>query len=104
MKYFYFTNKTPQDAPRLQERAKTLVTQLIGATEQRNGDAETVEEELSIALSAEEEDDLPLPDPDEPLKDKNNVVPARRNKKRVNVYHEESRSKRIKRVPAKFLQ
>ena len=104
MKYFYFTNKTPQDAPRLQERAKTLVTQLIGATEQRNGDAETVEEELSLALSAEEEDDLPLPDPDEPLKDKNNVVPARRNKKRVNVYHEESRSKRIKRVPAKFLQ
>ena len=104
MKYFYFTNKTPQDAPRLQERAKTLVTQLIGATEQRNGDAETVEEELSIALSAEEEDDLPLPDPDEPLKDKNNVVPARRNKKRVNVYHEESRSKRIRRVPAKFLQ
>ena len=59
---------------------------------------------LSIALSAEEEDDLPLPDPDEPLKDKNNVVPARRNKKRVNVYHEESRSKRIRRVPAKFLQ
>ena len=104
MKYFYFTNKSPQDAPRLQERAKTLVTQLIGATEQRNGDAETVEEELSLALSAEEEDDLPLPDPDEPLKDKNNVVPARRNKKRVNVYHEESRSKRIKRVPAKFLQ
>ena len=104
MKYFYFTNKTPQDAPRLQERAKTLVTQLIGATEQRNGDAETVEEELSLALSAEEEDDLPLPDPDEPLKDKNNVVPARRNKKRVNVYHEESRSKRIRRVPAKFLQ
>ena len=104
MKYFYFTNKTPQDAPRLQERAKTLVTQLIGATEQRNGDAETVEEELSLALSAEEEDDLPLPDPDEPLKDKNNVVPARRNKKRVNVYHEESRSKRIKKVPAKYLQ
>ena len=107
MKYFYFTNKTPQDAPRLQERAKTLVTQLIGATEQRNGDAETVEEELSLALSAEEEDDLhddlPLPDPDEPLKDKNNVVPARRNKKRVNVYHEESRSKRIKKVPAKYL-
>ena len=86
MKYFYFTNKTPQDAPRLQERAKTLVSQLIGATEQRNGE---VEEELSLALSAEEtleeddlQEDLPLPDPAEPLKDKNHVVvPAKRNHK-----------------------
>ena len=45
-----WTAKKPQDA-RLQERAKTLVSQLIGATEQRNDE---VEEELSLALSAEE--------------------------------------------------
>ena len=84
-----------------------MVSQLIGATEQRNGE---VEEELSLALSAEEtlyEDDLQedLPDPAEPLKDKNHVVvPAKRNQKRANVCHEESRSKRIGRVPAKYLQ
>ena len=86
LNWFHFTNKNPQDAPRLQERAKTLVSQLIGATEQRNGE---VEEELSLALSAEEtleeddlQEDLPLPDPAEPLKDKNHVVvPAKRNHK-----------------------
>ena len=45
------------------------MSQLIGATEQRNGE---VEEELSLALSAEEtleeddlQEDLPLPDPAE---------------------------------------
>ena len=79
-----------------------MVSQLIGATEQRNDE---VEEELSLALSAEEtlyEDDLQedLPDPAEPLKDKNHVVPAKRNHKHANVCHEESRS----RVPAKYLQ
>ena len=83
-----------------------MVSQLIGATEQRNGE---VEEELSLALSAEEtlyEDDLQedLPDPAEPLKDKNHVVPAKRNHKHANVCHEESRSKRVSRVPAKYLQ
>ena len=107
MKYFFFTNKNPQDVPRLQERAKSLVSQFIGATEQRNGDHETVAEELSLALPVEEEDlqdDLHLPDPAQPLQDKNQeVVPARRNQKRTNVYHEESRSKRTRRVPAKFL-
>ena len=82
------------------------MSQLIGATEQRNGE---VEEELSLALSAEEtlyEDDLQedLPDPAEPLKDKNHVVPAKRNHKHANVCHEESRSKRVSRVPAKYLQ
>ena len=63
-----------------------MVSQLFGATEQRNGE---VEEELSLALSAEEtleeddlQEDLPLPDPAEPLKDKNHVVvPAKRNHK-----------------------
>ena len=87
------------------------MSQLIGSTEQRNSELETVEEELSLALSAEEtledediQHDLPLPDPAEPLKDKNHdVAPARRNQKCANVHHEESRSKRIKRVPAKFL-
>ena len=88
-----------------------MVSQLIGSTEQRNRELETVEEELSLALSAEEtledddlQDDLPLPDPAEPMKDQNHdVAPAKRNQKRANVHHEESRSKRIKRVPAKFL-
>ena len=86
-----------------------MVSQLICATEQRNGE---LEEELSLAPSAEEtleeddlQKDLPLPDPAEPLKDKNHVVvPAKRNHKRANVCHEESRSKRIRRVPAKYLQ
>ena len=51
-----------------------------------------------------EEDDLEdLPDSAKPLKDKNHVV-AKRNPKRANVIHEESRSKRIRRVPAKYLQ
>ena len=79
-----------------------MVSQLIGATEQRNVE---VEEELSLALEETlEEDDLEdLPAPAKPLKDKNHVV-AKRNPKRANVIHEESRSKGIRRVPAKYLQ
>ena len=47
-----------------------MVIQLIGVTEQRNCEVEPVEEELSLVLSDEETleaDDLPLPDPANPI-------------------------------------
>ena len=84
----YIYQHHPQDVPRLQERAKSLVSQLIG------------EREGSVAKAGEDD----LPDPCEPSKDTNGeVVPVKRRRKRSNVYHEESQNKRTKRIPAKYL-
>ena len=121
--------------PRLQERAKSLVSQLIGARE-ANSEAtveeaidketvekETVEKEMVEKGTVEKEtvqvetaeketatdenriEEEDLPDPCEPPKQTNQVVvAARRSRKQSNVYHEESQSKRVKRIPAKYLE
>ena len=83
--------------PRLQERAKCLVSQLLDEREQRKS-KETASEELTLALSEEDT----LPDPARPVKVTKKAVPAR-NRKRIDVHQEESRSKRVRRVPAKLL-
>ena len=113
--------------PRLQERAKSLVSQLIGAREaiseatveeaieKENVEKEGIEKEAvekeaveveTVEVETEnriEEEDLP--DPCEPPKQTNQVVvAAKRSRKQSNVYHEESQSKRTKRIPAKYLQ
>ena len=83
--------------PRLQERAKCLVSQLLDEREQRKS-KETASEELTLALSEEDT----LPDPARPVKVTKTAVLAR-NRKRFDVHQEESRSKRVRRVPAKLL-
>ena len=83
--------------PRLQERAKCLVSQLLDEREQRKS-KETASEELTLALSEEDT----LPDPARPVKVTKKAVSAR-NRKRFDVHQEESRSKRVRRVPAKLL-
>ena len=126
--------------PRLQERAKSLVSQLIGAreaiseatveeaidketVEKETVEKETVEKEMVEKGTVEKEtvevetaeketasdenriEEEDLPDPCEPPKQTNQVVvAAKRSRKQSNVYHEESRSKRVKRIPAKYLQ
>ena len=123
--------------PRLQERAKSLVSQLIGAREaiseatvEEAIEKETVEKEAIEKETVEKEgiekeavekeavevetvevetenriEEEDLPDPCEPPKQtKQVVVAAKRSRKQSNVYHEESRSKRVKRIPAKYLQ
>ena len=131
--------------PRLQERAKSLVSQLIGAreaiseatveeaidketVEKETVEKETVEKEMVEKGTVEKEtveketveveiagketatdenriEEEDLPDPCEPPKQTNQVVvAARRSRKQSNVYHEESQSKRVKRIPAKYLQ
>ena len=79
--------------PRLQERAKCLVSQLLDEREQRKS-KETASEELTLALSEE--------DTARPVMVTKKAVPAR-NRKRFDVHQEESRSKRVRRVPAKLL-
>ena len=83
--------------PRLQERAKCLVSQLLDEREQRKS-KETASEELTLALSEEDT----LPDPAVPVEVTKKAVPAR-NRKRFDVNQEESRSKRVRRVPARLL-
>ena len=83
--------------PRLQKRAKYLLSQLLYEREQRKS-KETASEELTLALSEEDT----LPDPARPLMVTKKAVPAR-NRKRIDVHQEESRSKRVRRVPAKLL-
>lgn len=126
--------------PKLQERAKSLVSQLIGAreaiseatveeaidketVEKETVEKETVEKEMVEKGTVEKEtveveiagketatdenriEEEDLPDPCEPPKQTNQVVvAARRSRKQSNVYHEESQSKRVKRIPAKYLQ
>ena len=121
----------------MQERAKSLVSQLIGAREaiseatvEEAIEKETVEKEAIEKETVEKEgiekeavekeavevetvevetenriEEEDLPDPCEPTKQTNQVVvAAKRSRKQSNVYHEESRSKRVKRIPAKYLQ
>ena len=83
--------------PRLQKRAKYLLSQLLDEREQRKS-KETASEELTLALSEEDT----LPDPAGPVKVTKKAVPAR-NRKRIDVHQEESRNKRVRRVPAKLL-
>ena len=83
--------------PRLQKRAKYLSSQLLDEREQRKS-KETASEELTLALSKEDT----LPDPAGPMKVTEKAVPAR-NRKRIDVHQEESRSKRVRSVPAKLL-
>ena len=83
--------------PRLQERAKCLVSQLLDEREQRKS-KETASEELTLALSEEDT----LPDPARPVMVTKKAVPAR-NRKRFDVHQDKSRSKRVRRVPAKLL-
>ena len=123
--------------PSLQKRAKSLVSQLIGAREaiseatvEEAIEKETVEKEAIEKETVEKEgiekeavekeavevetvevetenriEEEDLPDPCEPTKQTNQVVvAAKRSRKQSNVYHEESRSKRVKRSPAKYLQ
>ena len=82
--------------PRLQKRAKYLLSQLLDEREQRKS-KETASEELTLALSEEDT----LPDPAGPVKVTKKAVPAR-NRKRIDVHQEEIR-KRVRRVPAKLL-
>ena len=74
-----------------------MVSQLIVEIEQKTSE-EASNEELSLALS---EDDT-LPDPAQPVKDNKKAVPAQ-NRKRINVHQEESRSKRLRKIPARLL-
>ena len=83
--------------PRLQKRAKYLLSQLLDEREQRKS-KETASEELTLALSEEDT----LPDPARPVKVTKKAVPAR-NRKQFDVHQDKSRSNRVRRVPAKLL-
>ena len=74
-----------------------------GTVEKETVEVETAEKETATDKNRIEEEDLP--DPCEPPKQtKQVVVAAKRSRKQSNVYHEESQSKRVKRIPAKYLQ